>query len=667
MPNIVIIDDRVTNRNILVRLASSLDKDVTVRAFPDPRAAIEWASENTPDLIVTDYKMPSMDGDVFIREFRRLPFCFDVPVIVVTVYEDRDFRYRALEAGATDFLLSPVDHHEFRARARNLLTLRRQQEIIRKRALTLEQRLVTSDRLHKQALQTSAEMLRLVINTVPAMIAATDDQGRCVFLNNYQAEFFGVQLSSAVGRTIHELFGAEYANRHAEHDQKILASGRTLFGIEETLMNRHGAEATFLTTKAPLRDNTGRITNIVAVSLDITDRRMREREIQEKSTLLRATTEAMAQGLVAFDANFSVLISNRRAATLLDVPEAMLRPGANFQRVMEHGIERGDFGNGDPSEIARSLVQTVRRGLAFQLERHRPDGTDIEIRGNPLPGGGAVVTYTDITDRKKVEFELRTARDNAEQASRAKSEFLAHMSHELRTPLNAILGFSETMKNELLGPVGNDRYKEYCADIFSSGAHLLSLINDILDLAKIEAGKAELDESNIDVESALENVIHLIRPRAAEGKVKLEAAIASNLPAVRLDARKFKQIVMNLLSNAVKFTTEGGLVRISAGINPEGGLVVEVADTGIGISEEDIPRVLTRFGRGSSELARMHTGSGLGLPLAVEFIRLHGGEFKIKSTLGVGTTVSAVFPQERTIGTSIPLARRASGGQRARE
>ncbi len=663
MPNIVIIDDRVTNRNILVRLASSLDKDVTVRAFPDPRAAIEWSAENTPDLVVTDYKMPSMNGDVFIREFRRLPFCFDVPVIVVTVYEDRDFRYRALEAGATDFLLSPVDHHEFRARARNLLTLRRQQEIIRKRALTLEQRLVTSDRIHKQALQTSAEMLRLVINTVPAMIAATDDQGRCVFLNNYQAEFFGVDPNAAVGRTIHEMFGAEYAKRHADHDQKILEGGRTLFGIEELLVNRHGAEATFLTTKAPLRDNSGHITNIVAVSIDITDRRVREREIQEKSTLLRATTEAMAQGLVAFDANFSVLISNRRAATLLDVPEAMLRPGVNFQKVIEHGIKRGDFGAGDPAEISRGLMQTVRRGLAFQLERHRPDGTDIEIRGNPLPGGGAVVTYTDITDRKKVESELRAARDNAEQASRAKSEFLAHMSHELRTPLNAILGFSETMKDELLGPVGNERYKEYCADIFSSGAHLLSLINDILDLAKIEAGKAELDEVNIDVESALENVLHLVRPRAVDGKVRLEAAIASNLPAIRLDSRKFKQIAMNLLSNAIKFTPEGGCVRVSASIGASGGLIVEIADTGIGISEEDLPRVLMRFGRSSSELARRNSGSGLGLPLAVEFIRLHGGEFKITSTPGSGTTVSANFPKERTIGTSTMPARRASGGR----
>ena len=197
MSHIVIIDDRVTNRNILVKLAQSLDKNVDVRAFADPRAAVEWFADHTPDLVITDYKMLSMDGDAFIRQFRRLPFCFDVPVIVVTVYEDRDFRYRALEAGATDFLLSPVDHHEFRARARNLLTLRRQQEIIRKRALTLEQKLRISDRLHKQALHTSAEMLRLVISTVPAMISATDDQGQCIFLNEYQAEFFGVDPAAA--------------------------------------------------------------------------------------------------------------------------------------------------------------------------------------------------------------------------------------------------------------------------------------------------------------------------------------------------------------------------------------------------------------------------------------------------------------------------------------
>lgn len=648
MSHIVIIDDRVTNRNILVKLAQSLDKNVDVRAFADPRAAIEWFTDHTPDLVITDYKMLSMDGDAFIRQFRRLPFCFDVPVIVVTVYEDRDFRYRALEAGATDFLLSPVDHHEFRARARNLLTLRRQQEIIRKRALTLEQKLRVSDRLHKQALHTSAEMLRLVVSTVPAMINATDDQGQCIFLNEYQGAFFGIDPAAAVGQSIGDLFGPDYGARHQEYDRNILADGRARLGIEEVLTDRQGREATFLTTKAPLRDSSGRVSTIVSVSLDITDRRQRERALNEASTLLRVTTDAMAQGLVAFDADMTILIANSRAAALLDVPPAMLRPGESFRAIVEHGVVRGDYGAVDAGEIVRRYMQMSRRGATFPIGRGEAGDMAVEVRGSPMPAGGAVITYTDVTEREKVEGELRVAKENAERASRAKSEFLAHMSHELRTPLNAIMGFSELMKSEVFGPVGSDRYREYCADIYNSGAHLLSLINDILDLSKIDAGKAELEETGVEVASAIENVLRLVRIRAEEGKVRLETDLAPGLPSVRLDSRKFKQILMNLVSNAVKFTPEGGQVRIGARLGPDRGLLVEVADTGIGISEEDLPRIVTRFGQVTGEHARKHAGSGLGLPLAIELTKLHGGRCDISSQIGVGTVVTLHFPGERS-------------------
>jgi CheY-like chemotaxis protein len=184
MSLIVVIDDRVTNRNILAKLASSLGNDVTVRAFDDAASALDWTTENTPDLIITDFKMPRLDGAEFIRAIRQRPQCFDVPVIVVTVYEDREFRYKALEAGASDFLISPVDHHEFRVRVQNLLTMRRQQEIIRRRALTLEEVLNLTNRLRTEEQRQSKEVLGLVIDAVPAMICVSDAQGQIAFVNS---------------------------------------------------------------------------------------------------------------------------------------------------------------------------------------------------------------------------------------------------------------------------------------------------------------------------------------------------------------------------------------------------------------------------------------------------------------------------------------------------
>src|SRR5690606_34158572 len=240
-----------------------------------------WMQHNTPDLVITDFKMPRMDGGEFIRRFRGLPSCLDVPVIVVTIYEDRDFRYRALEAGATDFLLSPVDHHEFLTRAHNLLTLRRQQEIIKRRAYSLEQRLIETTTLYKEELRESERKLALVINTIPAMVCASDRRGICAFTNIFQADFFSVDTQYAVGRPLTESFGKAYGERHLALDQKVIASGEPMVGIEETLVDAHGGRHVFLTTKAPLKDVTGQVVNVVTVSIDITDRTRAEQALRE--------------------------------------------------------------------------------------------------------------------------------------------------------------------------------------------------------------------------------------------------------------------------------------------------------------------------------------------------------------------------------------------------
>ncbi len=244
---------------------------------------------------------------------------------------------------------------------------------------------------------------------------------------------------------------------------------------------------------------------------------------------------------------------------------------------------------------------------------------------------------------------LRAAKDAAEAASRAKTEFLANVSHELRTPLNAIIGFSELMLNGARGPVTNPDYQGYLKDIFDAGADLLRLINEILDLSKAEAGKLELIEDTVEVTSVVRAVTRLVGPKVDAAGLSLETILPDIPPLLFCDRLKMKQILLNLLSNAVKFTEAGGKITVTLGIDPERGLFVSVRDLGIGIAEADIPRVLQPFIQVDSALSRTHNGTGLGLPLASAMIELHGGKLTIESEPGQGTLVTAFFPRERIV------------------
>ena len=263
-------------------------------------------------------------------------------------------------------------------------------------------------------------------------------------------------------------------------------------------------------------------------------------------------------------------------------------------------------------------------------------------QGNARRMAGSI---SDITLRRQAAETMRQAKEQAELANSTKSEFLANMSHELRTPLNAILGFSELMGNATLGPLGNPKYEEYVRDINDSGRHLLALIQDILDLSKIEAGKLTLDGEEIDVARTIRSCLVLVKERARNGGVELKTDIRQELPALHADQRKFKQILVNLLSNAVKFTPAGGEVTLKAWWREDSGFVFQVADTGIGMALADIPTALSPFGQVDST----HGGTGLGLPLTKSLVEMHGGSLDLQSEVGAGTTVTVRFPSERVV------------------
>ena len=250
--------------------------------------------------------------------------------------------------------------------------------------------------------------------------------------------------------------------------------------------------------------------------------------------------------------------------------------------------------------------------------------------------------------RKEIEKGLVAAQHKAEAADRAKSEFLANMSHELRTPLNATIGFADLIEKEVHGPIGNPAYRDYVSNIREAGQHLLAIINNILDLSKVEAGQLELREEVIELPALAETSLKLVTPQAESQNVQLQCSVPETLPPVYGDPRLLSQVLVNLLSNGVKFS-EGGKVSLEAAVGRDGACTLRVSDDGIGMTPEGIVRALEPFGQINTALARDHGGTGLGLPLARALVRLHGGTLTIQSVPEWGTTVEVVIPRERVL------------------
>ena len=281
-----------------------------------------------------------------------------------------------------------------------------------------------------------------------------------------------------------------------------------------------------------------------------------------------------------------------------------------------------------------------------------------------MVSGGVLVFMLLRARRSADELAVSEARQRqlAEQANRAKSAFLANMSHELRTPLNAIIGFSELMRSETFGPIGNSRYRQYLNDIHHSGTHLLSVINTVLDISKVESGEVEIEETDVDVVEVLSEAVRMVAERAEKKGIELVTEVESPLPNLCADARVLRQIVLNLLTNAVKFTKPGGRVTVWAGTDQIDRIVIEVRDNGIGIAPSDLIRVMQPFVQVDGLLDRKYEGTGLGLPLAKAFAEAHGGHLSLRSVLGQGTVATVVFPCGRTVRLSAdPLKTEGQG------
>jgi signal transduction histidine kinase len=311
---------------------------------------------------------------------------------------------------------------------------------------------------------------------------------------------------------------------------------------------------------------------------------------------------------------------------------------------------------------ARDLVRILR--LPYLLWAFETESEYALIIGNRSEGNvnrpfevgdrelieGALSVYVDIVYRKRTEEDLRAAKREAESARAAQAAFLASLSHDLRTPLNAIIGFSEVIRDQLLGPDTQEKYREYATHIHESGTHLLSLINDILDLSKLEKqGSIPLQEEPFEIADVVHQALKDALPAAQEKGIAVEVSVPDQMPLLLADPRRIRQVIANLLSNATKFTPSGGKVALHTFVDDGRGLVIEVSDTGIGMASDDIPKALAPFGQIQNVYSRQHKGTGLGLPICKALVELHGGSLAIRSAPDQGTTVTIRLPASRLI------------------
>jgi PAS domain S-box-containing protein len=491
------------------------------------------------------------------------------------------------------------------------------------------------------------DLLLQAVEHFSSAVALFDSEDRLLLFNDAYVEIFA-SCADAIGpgMSFDELVRLQVDNGLIQE-----AVGREQEWVAERMARHHNPVEEFETQRfdgrwTRIREERTANGGLFLTLTDITETKAMERAEREIRDRLRAVIDHLPAGLVLKDDGGAYMLANQQFLELYGLQAHEVVGGTAFEYFPQQQAEA----------ISAQDHTVLRTGIPMEAEMEvtRLDGEKVfcmitrfpvlDSAGHAIGIGGI---HMNISEMKEKERQLRIARDEAERANHAKSAFLANMSHELRTPLNAIIGFSEIMEQGLFGPLGNPQYREYAEDIRRSASHLLSIISDILDLSKIEAGHMELHEEMIDIAYVVSSCRTIVKEAAANAGLTLRSLLPGDLPPLYADKRSVRQILLNLLSNAIKFTPEGGGVMVEAMLEPSGDLALVVRDTGVGMTTEGIEIVLQPFGQIESAHTRTHNGTGLGLPISKSLAELHGGSMKVESEVGKGTSVTVRFPARR--------------------
>lgn len=511
----------------------------------------------------------------------------------------------------------------------------------------LGQEISERERLHG-ALEKAERENRAIIDSVTDIIFETDVDGSLLFLNKTWSKVTGFKVEHSLRRNLFDMLYPQDQDEQRRNLDLLVRGHKTAYRAFTRLRTQEGGFRAVELAVSMLRQDDNKNLRVVGTITDVEERRRAERALSETEKKYRTIVENAAGGIYQVTPEGVFLSANKSMARILGygMPEDILREVRNaVTQIYTDAKERREF----LSEVARE-----KSNLSSELEARRKDGALIWVSENVRPvfdDEGHLIYFEgsmeDITQRKTAEISLRQAMIQSDLANRAKSEFLTNMSHELRTPLNSIIGFSEIIKNELFGAIGRPEYIDYARDIHEGGKRLLSVLNEILDISRIEVGERKLNEGVVDVHKIVKSCLDLMETKITAASLTIENNLTPESPKLIGEAHAIKQMVVNLLSNAVKFTPAKGRIVITHEVDTQGEFRLSITDTGVGLSEEEIARAMAPFTQLNTELNRDNSGAGLGLTLVNSLIELHGGRFEMFSQKGLGTTVTLIFPATR--------------------